>query len=557
MTKLVLKYYFFSLLVFFLVSCKIREIAKEMPDTTGYNKVEPTVVRHNDSLFSYKTNYLLKNGYNQWELYIEGDALERGIIAGALMDSLIAYQEDAFVGKINEMIPSKKKQENLLGFVSWFNRKIYQFIPNEYKVELLGLSKYMSKKYNFIGPPYLRNLYYHAAHDIGHALVDLAKVRCTSAALWGGRTKDGKLIVGRNLDFYMSDDFSRNKLILFVKPKIGIPFVSVAWPGMMGVVSGMNKAGLTITLNAGKSKIPFTAKEPISILARDIIQHASNIEEAIAIASKSEVFVSEALLVSSAKDNKAVVIEVSPRNFGVYEVNQKNKVVCSNHFQSDAYKKDKRNKERKTMGHSAYRFKRMNELINEAGEMTPQKMVKILRNKKGLNDKTIGYGNEKAINQLLCHHGVVFKPDKKIIWVSSAPYNEGAFTAYDLDEVFNETQPFELKSHHIDSLTIPLDSFIYSKQYLHYEKYRKLDIQIGIWLKSDTAHIDFDVVEKYRKLNPEFWYVHYNAGKLYYKKGLYDKAKSSFEKALSKEVTTAYDEENIKKILKKTKRKLK
>src|SRR5690606_38708182 len=138
------------------------------------------------------------------------------------------------------------------------------------------------------------------------------------------------------------------------------------------------------TINASKSKIPLSAKTPISILTREILQHAKNIEEAIAIAKKRKVFVSESIMIGSAHDNKAVLIEVSPKQMDVYDVPNSNQLICSNHFQSDDLKNDIRNLAQIKESHSQYRFDRMQELFNENPKINTKVAAEILRNKEGL-----------------------------------------------------------------------------------------------------------------------------------------------------------------------------
>jgi len=165
---------------------------------------------------------------------------------------------------------------------------------------------------------------------------------------------------------------------------------------MIGVCSGMNAEGLTLTINAGKSKIPLSAKTPISIVTREILQYARTINEAIAIAKAKKVFVSESIMVGSANDNKAVLIEIAPDNLGVFEVSNDNQLVCSNHFQSDVLKENDRNKDQIKNSHSQYRFDRMTQLLDESPKITPQIAVDILRNKEGMNNLPLVHGNDKA-----------------------------------------------------------------------------------------------------------------------------------------------------------------
>ncbi|MCF1421050.1 C45 family autoproteolytic acyltransferase/hydolase [Mangrovimonas futianensis] len=545
-----------GLLVINLWSCGVSKSIKDVPEVSNYNHNIPERTQINDSTFVLDSSHLTKNEQGQWELMVSGDPLEIGMKTGLLTQELFVKQEAAFLGKVEDMVPSKFKQKLLRKILAWYNRKMYLHIPEEYKAEIYGLSKYAGDKYDYVADDYLRILYFHGAHDIGHAFQDLALVGCSSFAAWGNKTEDGSLIIARNFDFYAGDDFSKNKIIAFVEPQDGYAFMSVTWPGMIGVVSGMNTQGLTVTINAGKSKIPLAAKTPISLVTREILQYASNIEEAIAIAKKRQVFVSESIFVGSANDKRAVTIEVSPKNFGVYEVTNSNELICSNHFQSDAYKDDERNLKHIAESHSQYRYERMEELLNQTEKLTPKKAIDILRNKEGLHDEAIGYGNEKALNQLLAHHGIVFKPEQGLVWVSSNPYQLGAFVAYDLNKIFdssiNASPEISLQE---TRLTIEKDPFLYTEAYKNYETYRIDSRKIVQAIEEDTS-LETAFLNHFKALNPNFWQVHYLVGKYYYEKGEYNEALLNFEKALTKEITTIPSKQEVENYIKKTHRKL-
>jgi predicted choloylglycine hydrolase len=541
--------------IFLVASCGTSNSMHHQPDLTRYDNAVPVIKKQSHTVFYTGNNFLLKNKQNLWELYVEGDPLERGLAIGSLTDSLLKKQEYVFFDKINNIVPSNFKKQLLRSFLKWYNRKLYLNVTNEYQSEVYGISRYAPQDLNYIAPNFLRDLYLHGAHDIGHAVQDLALVGCTSFAVWGDKTQDGNLILGRNFDFYAGDPFAIDKIVAFINPKAGHPFMMVTWPGMIGVCSGMNTEGLTVTINAGKSKIPLIAKTPISRLTREIIQYASTTEEAIAIAKRRKVFVSESIMVGSAKDNKAILIEISPDKLDVFDVANSNQLICSNHFQSEGLKNNDRNIKQIKDSHSQYRFDRMTQLLEGNPKVTPQIAVDILRNKDGLNNLPLGYGNEKAINQLLSHHGIVFKPSQLLVWVSANPYQMGEFVCYDLNTVFkNRKYNDTIISLENEKLNIAKDPFLATVQYKNYELFRIEDRKMDVFLE-DKKELLVNFINHYQSLNPDYWVVYYKAGLYFYQKRDYKRAQEQFEKALAKEITILPQKEEIEKYIQKIKRK--
>ena len=178
----------------------------------------------------------------------------------------------------------------------------------------------------------------------------------------------------------------------------------------------------------------------------------------------------------------------------------------------------------------------------------------ILRDKKGLNDKPIGYGNEKALNQLLAHHGIVFQPEDLKVWVSSNPYQLGEFVAYDLKEVFKEVEENgKVKSVSDPEANVGEDPFLHTSAYRHYQRYRKLRAQIVNAISSD-GHVEQKLLKEFILLNPDFWEAYYWVGKYNYAKGYDRLARNAFLQAETKEITTVPDREEVAHYIRKLKR---
>lgn len=485
-------------------------------------------------LYTIKNSWFRKSKTGLYELYVEGDAFERGVINGKLTSELVQRQEDHFNDQISRIVPSNFYRHFLRYFIGWFNRNLDNNVASEYKEEIFGVSHAASKKYDYIGSNYQRILNYHAAHDIGHALQSMALVGCTSFGTWG--RDDSSMIVGRNFDFFVGDKFAEDKIVAFFNPAKGHKYMTVTWGGFVGAVSGMNDRGLTVTINAAKTDIPSGSATPVSLVAREILQYAGNIEEALAITRKRKMFVSESFLVGSAEDNKAVVIEKTPDDLDVYDPH-KNYIVCANHFQSDRLSQSRPNVQQVNESASLYRYRRVMQLIDTNHNTVP-KSVALLRDRYGLNNENIGMGNEKAINQLIAHHSIVFEPKKRLVWISAFPWQLGEFVAYDLNKVFALSGLKENREISEASLTIAADSFLTTAEYKNFLRFRGYKQRIA---DKQEVNVDSLILS-----NPQYYHSYVLAGDYLYKREQFNEAKRYYEMALTKMIATRKEEKHIR-----------
>ncbi len=550
--KKFLKYFFLSLLIFvFGFTIYFFQAIKMPPPKVAYKsslKEKREVLGKN--FYGIKNNRLRKSESGLYELYVEGSAFERGVYNGKLTAELGKKQEDAFVEEIKKMIPSQRLLNFMKYMTAWFNRNMDEYVPKEYLEEIYGVSESASKDYLYIGDNYERILNYHAAHDIGHAVQNVAKVGCTSFSCNHSKSADGHLIIGRNFDFYVGDKFAEDKIVTFYNPNKGHKFVEITWGGFVGTVSGMNDQGLTVTLNAAKSEIPFSSADPISLIAREILQYAGNINEAFEIAKKRKSFVSEAIMIGSAKDDATAIIEKTPKDCALFYP-KSDIVIGPNHFQSDKFKNTDLNLENIKESSSMYRFKRMWELIGNYDTIGYRDAAEILRNKRGLHDANIGMGNEKNICQLISHHSIIFKPDELKFWISTNPYQLGKYVCYDLDSVFSVFPAMtENKELYIADLTVPQDSFLYSQDYENFKYFQKQKDVFKAAVKDTSVVIKDAEIQRFIISNPEYFYTYQLVGDYYFAKENPEDAKHYYELALTKELTTLPEKENIEERLK-------
>ncbi len=489
-------------------------------------------------------SYLYRNKYNTWEMYIRGSRQERGAKQGALTKNLMRYQEDVFIEQINRIIPSNSYLKFLRVFLIIFNRNIAKHIDLEYREEIAAMSLFCTDEYNDIGTPYERQLNYHAAHDIGHTMQQYMLVGCSSFTTWGDKSCDKELLVGRNFDFFVGNDFAKNKLITFAAPDNGYRYASIGWAGMIGVLSGMNEKGLTVTINAAKGAIPISAKTPISILTRDILQYASTIEEAYEIASKRETFVNESILVASQEDDCAAIIEKTPNETSIFYSNEE-EILCTNHYQSDALKDTDYNIENIATSDSQYRYERLQELLSQYSSINSEDAARILRDRYGKGGKDVGIGNEMTLNQSIAHHSVIFTPTSNLMWVSTSSWQSGIMACYDLTGFFDGTSNPIIN----DDKSIAADTLFINNDLPRLLRYRDYIVGINSAIKDGTK-LSESYIAGFLEQNPLHYYTYKLLGDYYTIQKQPSTAKEFYKEALDCSIPYKTERNEILEIIK-------
>ncbi len=168
----------------------------------------------------------------------------------------------------------------------------------------------------------------------GNTFFDLKKVFACSAILIGKPcSSTGGTMLARNLDYPSLGYIHQYTLVTIYRGKDKLAFVSVGFPGLVGVLSGMNEAGLALgVLEVFDSKdgIPFDKKGiPYGLCLRQLLEEARTIDQAKSILEKLPR--TTTINIAIADRDEVAVLEVSPARV-VRRNPEKDICVTTNHF---------------------------------------------------------------------------------------------------------------------------------------------------------------------------------------------------------------------------------
>lgn len=160
----------------------------------------------------------------------------------------------------------------LWGLFARSGEKMVAGFPPEYRTELEALVKASNAD--------------RPSVVVGNTFFDLKKVIACSSLLVGPdrSSVDGPLL-GRNLDYPSLDYIHHYSLVTVIRPAGKHAFASIGFPGLIGVLSGMNDAGLALGIlevyDAPEGEKCFDPKGiPYALCNRKILEECTTIIEA-------------------------------------------------------------------------------------------------------------------------------------------------------------------------------------------------------------------------------------------------------------------------------------
>lgn len=311
-------------------------------------------------------------------LTVEGTPYEMGFQQGSLLKEDITtiyniylkekvlkvwVKEYSILGK-----GGPKAYSNPRGALLEFAKKSEKHIPAELVEEMKGLADGAGLKYE--------DVLIMSSH------IDYFAVLCSTFVARGAATKDGKLVEGRNLDWAQGGlkELDKYAAVIVFKPDNGLPFVSIGYPGIVGVLTGINGAGLAAELNFSMAVSGENGPDgfPALVLMRKLIQNSSTIGDAEKFLRGIQKMAGYNVVAASASEKDARVVEITAKTVGTVPL-VNDTLVSTNHFMSKELAGKNTNASGFSSSPSPERYARLVQLLKDnRGKIDPAAAMKMM-----------------------------------------------------------------------------------------------------------------------------------------------------------------------------------
>jgi hypothetical protein len=279
---------------------------------------------------------------------ISGNPYERGLQHGRLLGEQIRSLREVFYRDVVNL-HGRPFGIAMRAVMLPILLSLQRHIPPELRLEMRGVA-------HGAGVPYWDILTFNCFDDMLHALWLIpqwlqkvpyigARLSCSSFALTAARTRDGRLLHGRNLDYEVASGIlagdgavtralKEHVVAIEIRPDRGQAYLSVGRPGVVWVVTSINTAGLSLACLTSTLSGETPNGVPLPILYRLISQYSTTLDDAERLIRRARITIGNNLLVASAAEDDARVFELSPRYVAARRPRD-GVIVTTNHFEHE------------------------------------------------------------------------------------------------------------------------------------------------------------------------------------------------------------------------------
>ena len=365
------------------------------------------------------------------EVGLYGDAAAIGSAHAELLRAPMIENEGLLFARFAQAVPNGLARSLLVDLAKLRYRDLDRGMSAERRQEIAaGALAFAPDPYASVMPTYQRFLYLNALYDIALSFEHSPLVGCTTVAFHGAAKPGGGALLARAFDMEVDPVFDRHKAVFLVHEDGKIPFASVAWPGLVGVVSGMNRDGLAVVVHGARAGETAGEGEPVVHALRRVLAEGRSVADAARLLGERAPLVSHIVIVADAAGDVAAVERVpgSPPTVRLLA----ERAAVTNHLEGP-FQGDPKNQRVRAETTTLARRARADELaLRAVAPVDPARALAILRDRSAAGDQPLPPGDRRAIDALIATHGVIFDTQKRTLWVSEFPHLLGRFVAFDL-----------------------------------------------------------------------------------------------------------------------------
>ena len=240
-------------------------------------------------------------------------------------------------------------QELAYPFLVGMARRLKTNFPPHHLAELEAAAKASDRQENLL-------LFANTVADLSSGM------GCSTVIVQKERSKTGSPLFGRNFDWLPTKGIAEHTLVVVYKGEGKRAFAAVTVAPIEGVISGMNDAGLSVTINEislkkSKDKAPFNWKgTPLLLSFRRVLEECATVAEAENLLRSMPRTTSCCLTICDKAGG--AVFEITPQNLEVRSP-ENGVCCCTNHFRTDVL----------CVGKKCWRYDRLAPLYTETEKL--------------------------------------------------------------------------------------------------------------------------------------------------------------------------------------------